>query len=86
MIEITGLGANAWHDIYAATDIAVGTPLLVYNKSTSTIYIWEGASGPISSSMGVPVDVDCPTVISEGSPGAWVRSIIPVSINVQGIE
>lgn len=85
MIEVSGLAADVWHDLYEAADIAVGTPLIIYNKGSSTYMLWEGASAPPNPSNGVPLDLSEPQTVSSGNPGVWIRGMIPVSVNVQVI-
>lgn len=82
MINDISLAANQWHDIYAASGFGVGTALVIYNKGASNCVIWEGDSAPVNSD-GTPLGLDEPITVSDGAPGAWIRSMAPIKINVQ---
>lgn len=40
------LEAGVWMDVYAATGIVAGTPLIIKNKSNSTVYVQVRAAKP----------------------------------------
>jgi len=39
---------GSWQNVYGLTGLAVGTPLLMQNKSGGRCCVWEGAAPPIS--------------------------------------
>lgn len=86
MIEITGLAANTWHDLYAAASITVGTEIAVYNKGITSCQLWEGASAPISTVAGVFLGMSDPIIATSGNPGIWIRCMHEVSVNIQELS
>lgn len=77
------LAADQWHNIYALYGISVGTPLLIYNKSISTVMLWDGAA-PLSNESwdGVPAG-DYPVVVESGAAGCWAKSHGRLILSVQ---
>lgn len=75
----------AWHDLYAAAGIAPGSPLLVINKSVSTVYLWEGPPvADMALNEGVPCYIGEPCVVSQvGESGCYVAGMVPVRLSVQ---
>lgn len=83
MIPDTTLSAGAWHDLYAATGYTPGTPLLVYNKGSSVVFIWEGAAPPPELGHGASI-LDTPAIADQvGVTGCWVNSMGNIRLNVQ---
>lgn len=83
MIPDISLAAGAWHDLYAASGFTPGTPLLVYNKGSSAVFLWEGATEPAQVGHGATL-LDVPTVISQsGVTGCWVNSMGGIRLCVQ---
>ena len=83
MIPDIALSSGVWHDLYAATGFAPGTPLLIYNKGSSTVFVWEGASDPGAIGQGAPV-LDVPAIADQdGVTGCWVNSMGSIRLCVQ---
>ncbi len=78
------LAAGIWHNIYTASGIAPGTPILIVNKGSSTAFMWEGSVAPAQSSWDGVWFFGDPWVADQvGVTGAWIKSNCPVVINVQ---
>ncbi len=63
-----------WTDLYAATGIAVGTAVSVYNKGSSAVRLCIKATIPLSVRLGVPLYVGPQgsyAYISAGESGLW---------------
>lgn len=86
MIEITGLAANTWHNVYVSAGISVGAAIAIYNKSASPLLLWEGVDAPPNANSGIPLGLDEPIMVADGSPGVWVRGMIIAAINVQEVS
>lgn len=83
MIPDISLPSGVWSDLYAATGFAPGTKLLIYNKGSSTVFVWEGASAPTALGQGVPV-LDVPHIADQRSvTGCWVNSMGSIRLCVQ---
>lgn len=84
MQDDISLAAGGWHDVYAVSGFAPGTPLLIYNKGNSTQTYWEGAQPLSTSWSGVPIPVNDAAIVTQaGVSGCWIRSGAPLVINVQ---
>lgn len=77
------LSAGAWHDLYAATGIDPGTPLLIFSKGMTVTNCWEGAAPPIDTSQGVPIFGEPFVADQRGVTGAWVASMTEIVLCVQ---
>ena len=78
------LSANEWHNLYQESGFPVGTGLLIYNKSISSVLVWDGETQPAPSARnGAPLNFDDPTVIDENSLGCWVYSMGQIVLCVQ---
>lgn len=74
---------SSYTDLYAATGIAVGTPLLLQNKGTNAIYIQNKAFQPASSSTdGAYLLSYAFMVVEQGAAGAWAKGTM-AKISVQ---
>ena len=68
------LPANTPVDLYAATGIAVGTAIVVTNKSSfNEVTMYTGASAPTDNS-GVPIQPKKQGKNNAGEAGAWATS------------
>lgn len=47
--------ASGWVDLNDLSGIAVGTPMRIINKGSSTVYIAEGTEEPQGNNVGIPV-------------------------------
>lgn len=87
MIPDTLLAANPdgpYHNLYAATGIAPGTPLLIQNKGNSNQVLWEGAQPPDAVWDGVVMGVGDEWVADQiGVTGCWVKSGASLTLCVQ---
>lgn len=73
-----------WVDAYALTGIAVGTTLVIQNKSSDDILIHLSASKPTSSSINgtlVPPFIEATVDASES--GCWVKGTVGGRVSVQ---
>lgn len=61
-----------WKDINTATGIAVGTAILIQNKSPKPIFIWLGASSPADNKAGRRLATGEYLTIVSGEPKVWV--------------
>ena len=69
------LVGSGYQDIYAATGIAVGNPLIIQNKSSGSIYIQEQSTQPVSTSTaGFLLLTNQACVVYQGSPGCWANT------------
>jgi len=79
------LPAGQWNDVYAASGIAPGTPIQIFNKRNEFIVVQEGAA-PAAGSWDGPYITAWPWVADQkGVTGCWVKSMSMVVINVQAV-
>lgn len=84
MIPDISLPSGIWHDIYTASGIPAGTPILVYNKGGTNAFLWEGPTAPAPSSWdGIPCFSDPFVADQVGITGCWIKSNGSVLVNVQ---
>jgi hypothetical protein len=84
MSQDTTLPANVWNDVYAATGIAPGTPIQIFNKRNELIIAQEGSAPTVGSWDGPFINPMWPWVADQkGVTGCWVKSMGPIVINVQ---
>lgn len=84
MIPDISLPAGSWHNVYAASGITVGTPILIQSKGSSMVFLWEGDTPPANSAWDGVKFFDAPWVADQvGIAGCWVKSNGAVVINVQ---
>lgn len=84
MLPDISLPSGTWSNVYAASGIAPGTPILIFNKGGSTAFLWEGSVAPAQSAWdGISFFADPQVVDQVGATGCWVKSNGPVLINVQ---
>lgn len=78
------LPAGVWSNVYTASGITPGTPILVINKGGSMAFLWEGPTPPANSAWDGATFFADPWVADQvGITGCWVKSNGPVVINVQ---
>lgn len=80
------LPANVWNNIYAASGIAPGTPILIYGKANSVAQVFEGPTDPGADAWdGVPLipQGDPIYVDQKGISGCWIKSGASLRISVQ---
>ncbi|EIY2512128.1 hypothetical protein ACUHOO_000769 [Pseudomonas aeruginosa] len=71
------LNANEWTNLYAKSGIAVGKKLVLLNKGSLDLLIFEAADAPATNARDG--DLRKPgerATVHEGSPGVWVLSPI----------
>lgn len=76
------LPPNTWVNLYAATGIAVGTALDIWNKGSMAVVIAIKAIQP-GSNIGVPLYTAGYKYITAGESGAWAYSTAPAMLSVQ---
>jgi hypothetical protein len=73
------LVANLWVDIYAATGIAVGTALQIYNKGNTKLCAQIKATSPSDLSSSLPIfeagNYGSTMYVSAGESGFWLYSV-----------
>lgn len=75
MAEVTA-PEGQWGDIFAGSGIAVGSAVLVQNKSIGPVMVVESASAPAAGvAQGYMLAPGEPLLIAAGSPGAWAMSL-----------
>lgn len=71
--------ANDWVDVYSATSIAVGTGLIITNKSSYPVLLQiKGTKPSLSSTDGEPLDPDGAykrLQISPNESGLWAKTL-----------
>ena len=75
---------TAWKNVYTASGIAVGTAIIVQNKSSNPINLYISASTPPSANIGYALKSLESVSVDAGESGCWVS--IPSGsgmINVQ---
>ena len=78
------LASGTWHNVYTASGIAPGTPIMIQSKGGSTVFLWEGPTQPAPTAWdGVSFYADPWVVDQTGTTGCWIKSNGPVLINVQ---
>ncbi len=75
---------NTWTDLYATVGIAVGTNVIVTNKSGGNhILLATGAAAP-TDDRGVPLQAGMQAIVEEGELGLYAKAItFNALINVQ---
>jgi len=66
---------NTWLDIYDVASIAVGTKLLLQNKSGYFIHVWTGATAPTKDTSGLILDERETYEVVVGSDSCFVKGI-----------
>lgn len=71
--DIKLLGTS-WIDVYAATGIPVGTPLIIQNKTAPSIYVQVRSTQPVATSKDGVLITDNLSWIVDGTSisGVWV--------------
>lgn len=65
-----------WVEIFEVSGIAVGSAVLVQNKSDGPVMVVESASAPAAGvTQGYMLAHGEPLLIAAGSPGAWAMSL-----------
>lgn len=84
----TNLPANTWSNIYAATGIAPGTPIQIFNKSIWDVTAQETPTSPNAASRDGPCICRAETWVADqyGVTGCWVWSPGPIWVNVQVVN
>lgn len=80
------LPENLWVDLYAATGIAVGTALDIWNKGNNNAVICIASSAPTRTDIGVPIWAgvfEAYRSLTAGEAGAWAYSELGTSLSVQ---
>jgi len=84
MIPDISLAAGIWHNVYTASGISAGTPILIQSKGSSMVFMWEGPTAPLASGWDGVKFFDEPWVADQvGVSGCWIKSNGAVVINVQ---
>lgn len=68
------VAAATWTDLYAATGIAVGTAVDVYNKGSNAVQLAIKATAPASTTVGMPLHVGAVgsfAHVDAGESGLW---------------
>jgi hypothetical protein len=66
---------NTWVDIYELSEKAVGTELLLQNKSRGLVYVWTGAAAPTTKTSGFVVQSLQTFKVKAGSAGCFVKGV-----------
>jgi len=84
MIPDITLPSGVWNNVYAASGISAGTPILIQSKGGSMVFLWEGPASPASSAWDGVTFCNEPWVADQvGVSGCWIKSNATVIINVQ---
>lgn len=91
MIPDTRVNASTWQNVYALTEITVGAPLVIVNKSPKTApVVWLGTTAPAEDALqpsGVPLVYGVEYYVEAGALGCWIHSAVgeppTVAVNVQ---
>lgn len=77
--------STEWVDAYDITGIAPGSALLVQNKGSNGLIIWEGTTAPTTKDgVVVPEGGAYMARIKAGAPGVWLRAQdLETLVNVQ---
>jgi len=65
---------DQWQDLYAASGITVGEPLLVTCRGTQSAFIAESAGMPADDLEGIEVYPTRQVIVDKGSIGIWGRT------------
>lgn len=78
------LNGTEYQDLYAATGIAVGTKLILFNKSTSDVRVILSATKPANNSTdGIIMEISGamrPFSVDAGENGCWAKGFGPLSV------
>lgn len=75
------LNNTTYSDIYALTGIAVGTPLIIQNKSSIGAYLQIKSFQPASNSQdGIFLEAYNFYVVDAGEVGCWAKGMTKLSV------
>lgn len=84
MIPDISLPAGIWHNVYTASGISAGTPIMIQSKAGTPAFLWEGPVAPDANGMdGVHICFDPWVVDQVGVSGCWIKSNGTILISVQ---
>jgi hypothetical protein len=66
---------NTWIDIYDISEKAVGTELLLQNKTGGLVYVWTGASAPETGTSGFVMQSLQTFKVKANSLGCFVKGV-----------
>lgn len=63
---------GTWKDVNTTTGIAVGTAVVIQNKSFKPMFVWLGATAPTAPDAGIFLQTGEMLQIKAGEPKVWM--------------
>lgn len=67
------LAAGVWTEVYSATGITSGQPLIIQNKITAPFLIQVRATTPVTTTDGYSVASNATVYLDGSLTGVWIR-------------